>query len=288
MKIRLIHWLTLLVLLMSAQAAQALLISCSVSSAGFTSGYVTSPVNSASFIVTQNSFDVTCSRGSTILDGTTSDYTVTANDGANPSGNINRGASGGARINYDLYIDSACGTKWQAATSIPSPAQTITMTGLAPTTVTKSFWSCIPAGQAPVAGTYTDTVIMTVSFTGGGLVTTATGTFPVTIIVPATCSISSAPGTVAFTYTAFSAAAVAANTTFGVICSNSLPYNMSVSPATGAVAGINYALSLTPSSVGTGLAQTFTITGNAPANQAGTCTTGSCSASQVATLTITY
>lgn len=272
--------------LFSIQNANAL-ISCTVSSNGFTSGYVSSPVNSASFIITQAGFDVTCTRGTT-LDLTTTTYSIQADGGLNPSGGFNVAKSGANSINYNLYTNSVCGTKWQGnVNTIPFPPQTITMSGLTPTTVTQNFWACIPSGQIlPASGTYTD--IVTVTPTYDLLVLGGAATFPISIVVPAVCSITSAPGAVIFVYTAFSASAVTANTTYGITCSNSLPYSMSVSPASSVVAGINYSLSLSSSAIGNGLQQIYTISGNAPSGQAGTCATSTCSASQITTLTITY
>lgn len=283
MKSILMQWLAALVLLLWVNFAQAT-ISCSISSPGFTAGY---PVNSASIIITQTSYSITCSRSNNLLDATTTTYSVKVDSGTNPQGaNNNRATSGSNTIRYDTYTDSACGTKWQGNTTIPSSAGTITMVGLTPTTVTQNFWGCIGAGISPTAGTYTDTVTMTPTY--GLLVSGGSNTFPVTIITPPTCTISSSPGTVVFSYTSFSTTAATASTTFGVTCSNSLPYTMAVSPASGTLVGISYSLSLPASSTGTGVQQTQTISGTAAAGQAGTCATGTCSGIQSTTLTITY
>jgi spore coat protein U-like protein len=105
-----------------------------------------------------------------------------------------------------------------------------------------------------------------------------TGTFPVSIATPATCSLTSAPGNVVFNYVAFGAA-VNASTTFGVTCTSYLPYTMTLDAASGTVLGVNYTLVLSASSAtGIGSPQTFTISGNAVGGQPGTCGSGSCSA----------
>lgn len=281
MNARLMQWMIALALLLSAPAAQAA-ISCNISSNGFTTGY---PTNSASMVITQASYSITCSRGLT-SDSTTTTYSVKVNNGLQSTGQNNNAVSGLNRLRYDVYIDGACGTQWKGNTTIPSSAGTITMSGLTPTTVTQNFWGCIPSGSSPAAGTYTDTVIMTPTYSTG--VVGLPNTFPVTIVTPATCSINTGPGTVSFSYTSFLTTAATASTTFGVTCSNSLPYTMAVSPASGTLVGINYSLSLPASSTGTGAQQTQTISGTAAAGQAGTCATGTCSGTQATTLTITY
>ena len=105
-----------------------------------------------------------------------------------------------------------------------------------------------------------------------------------------------APGNLAFTYTAFGAA-VAVNTTFQPTCTIYLPYSMALDTTSGVISGLLYSLALNTTSsggsspltsTGTGLAQTLYINGNMAANQAGTCATGSCPGSQLHTLTITY
>ena len=281
MKIKLMQFMVALALLFLAHAAQAA-ISCSISSPGFTAGY---PVNSASIIITQSSYSITCTRGLTI-DPLTTAYSVTVNNGLNPQGQNNNAASGSNKLRYDTYTDSACGTLWQGTTTIPSSAGTITMSGFTPTTVTQNFWGCIPAGISPTAGTYTDTVTMTSTYSSG--VSGGANTFPVTIVTPATCTIGSIAN-IAISYTAFQNTAASASTTAGVTCSNSLPYTMAVSPTSGVSAGINYSLSLPASATGNGALQSITITATAPANQAGTCATGSCTGTaQSHTLTVTY
>jgi hypothetical protein len=117
-------------------------------------------------------------------------------------------------------------------------------------------------------------------------------TFPVSITSPATFKITAPPGDVAFIYTAFGPV-VNASTTFGTTGTLNLPYTMTLDANSGVVSGLNYSLNIDSqappvSTRGTGAAQTHTINGSMPAGQAGTCTVGSCAASRVHTLTITY
>lgn len=258
-------------------------ITCNFSSPGFAAAYVpsTPTVN-----ITQSSVTVTCQRNAG-GDATSIAYTVAANNGLNATGNQNRARLGATanRILYDTYRDGGCATDWRA-NAANRLAGTITgMSGFIPVSQTLSWWGCIPASQLGLpAGTYTDTVTMTLRYGASS----PTATFPVSIYTPASCSITTAPGTVSFTYTAFGAAQVA-STPYGVTCTNLLPYTMSLDATSGVIVGLQYTLALSvANAVGTGLAQPYSINGNMPANQAGTCGAANCAGTQARTLTITY
>jgi spore coat protein U-like protein len=281
MKLKLLQIFAAFALMPSANFAHAA-ITCTISSLGISAGY---PFNSGAQVITQGSYSISCARG-LITDPTTTTYTVSAGNGLQPNGINNRAAFGANRLRYDLYVNGTCATQWKGATTVPASAGTITMVGLLPTTVTQNFWGCIAASLTPPAGTYTDSVIITPTYSSGVL--GSTGTFPITIVTPTACAITSSPGNINLGYTAFQAAAASGTTTFGITCGSTVTYSMVVSPASGALVGVSYALSLPASATGTGAQQTHTITGTAPANQAGTCATGTCSATQVTTLTITF
>ena len=119
---------------------------------------------------------------------------------------------------------------------------------------------------------------------------TASGGFNVTVNLTSKCQITTAPTDVAFTYTSFQPGNATASTTYGVQCTNSLPYTMALdATATGIVAGLNYTLALSaPSGTGNGAAQSYTVNGTMVSGQAGTCALGSCSGTEARTLTITY
>jgi spore coat protein U-like protein len=263
---------------MAADAA----ITCTISSPGWSSAYV--PANPGNN-VTQSSFTVTCQRN-VAADGTTVNYTVASDNGLHAAGQQNRAQLGAtaSRINYEDYSDSTCATVWAAAGGSRIAGTISGLAGFIPTSQTVSYWGCIPGSQVGLAaGTYTDTVTMTLRFPG-----TTTATFPVSIVTPATCSISTAPGNVAFTYTAFGAVQNA-TTPFGVTCTNLLPYTMALDATVGVVAGLQYTLALSAAgATGTGVAQPYSINGTMPAAQAGTCAGASCATTQARTLTITY
>lgn len=257
-------------------------VNCSISSSGFSTTYLPASLTPN---ITQSSFTLNCSRG--ILDPTSTNYTVTVNNGLNATGVLNRANLSGNFISYDTYSNSGCTT----AFSSTSP---ITGSVAANSSVTVNYWGCITTlGQYVPAGTYNDTVTISVSYTpitilgGTG---TDTNTFPVSIINPAACSVTSIDNVAFGTYVAFRATAlVAPNSNIVVNCTPSLSYSLALDANSGVVAGLNYSLSLSATtSSGSGPGQTHTISGTMPANQAGTCTTGSCSNTDPRTLTITY
>lgn len=253
---------------------------CSLSSPGFSAAY---DPNAANVNVTQTQLTITCTRS--LSDPTTMSYTVRANNGLNPrGGNRNRAAFGRAFVNYDLYQDGACGAQWGGNAAI---SDTLDFGGSLSATDTVDYWGCIPARQKGLrAGTYTD--IVTVMLTYGPFFSLATGTLGVTIVTPASCSLTTPPGNIVFNYVTFGPA-VNASTSFGVTCTNFLPYSLALDATSGALLGLNYSLSLpAPAATGTGVEQAFAIDGSMAAGQTGTCATGTCTASQRRTLTVTY
>ena len=270
----------LLCALLGCAAAQAA-YNCSITSPGFSTAY--NP-GAATDNVTSTYFTISCTRA--LSDASTMSWTATANNGLYPrGGGRNRAAFGGNRINYDVYHDSACGTQWRGGGS--SYSGTLNFGGSTSASLNVTYYGCVPSGQTGLAaGTYTDTVTMTLTYGPFGF--TDTGTLAVSIATPATCNLSTAPGDVVFNYVGFGAAANA-STSYGVTCTHYLPYTMALDATSGTILGVNYTLALSASSAtGTGSAQSYTISGNIAAGQAGTCASGSCSASQARTLTITY
>jgi hypothetical protein len=294
-------WLMVLALLPLGKYAQAAVF-CSVTSPGFSTAYVTT--NTATNI-TATSFSVTCTKDAAGRRATsTVRYQVTVNNGLQPTGTQNRAVKAGTFLNYALATNPACTTLWKGATALPTIAASFTMAINTTVTNTYTFYGCISPLQAAAApvGNYTDTVTMTIARPaggggGGGRITFTNGTFPVTIVAPATCVLTAPPTSIAFTYTAFRPTAALSSSSYKVTCSTLLPYTMTLDATVGVVTGLNYTLALNTvgsggvnplSSVGNGLAQSFFINGTIPPGQAGTCATAACSGAQVRTLTITY
>lgn len=276
MKPKSIQLLLAMALLLSASWAQAAITCTSITSPGFSTAYSGAAPN-----ITQTSFTVTCNRN-LAGDPTTLNYSVSVNNGLQPTGQTNRAALSSNYIRYDVYQDSTCATDWRSSKPINA---TMNLSGFVSTSQTTTYWGCITvANQTVPAGGYTDTVTMTLDYGVSPLI----NTFPVAIYTPTVCTISSSPGSVVFNYIGLGGA-VASSTTFGATCTTSLPYTMALDTTSGTVLGLNYSLALsTGSSTGTGLEQTHSINGNMAAGQAGTCATGSCSGAQAHTLTITY
>lgn len=266
--------------LLAAPLVQAA-YNCSITSPGFSTAY---DPGAAAANVTTTFFTITCTRA--LSDASTMNWTAAVNNGLYPrGGGRNRAAFGANRINYDLYHDTGCGTQWRGGGS--SYTGTLGFGGSTSATLNVTYYGCVPAGQTGLAaGTYTDTDTMTLTY--GPFNFTDTGTFGVSIATPATCSLSNAPGDVVFNYVAFGGAANA-STTYGVTCTNYLPYTMALDATSGTILGVNYTLALSAAgATGSGSQQSYTISGNIAAGQAGTCASGSCTASQGRTLTISY
>jgi len=265
----------------SAHAA----ITCSISSGGWSTAYVTTATTTN---VTQSSFTLTCQRN-VAADSTSLSYVVSVDNGIHFQGQGNHGQNGTSQISYENYRDSGCTALWksQGGNRISGA---MTLSGFVGTTVTTTYWGCVPAGQTGLpSGSYTDTVTMSVSDSSGGGAAIGSGTFGITIYYPAVCNVTQAPADVAFTYTAFRATPATASSTFGVTCTTTLPYTMALDATSGVVAGLQYLVSLSASTgTGTGAQQNYTISGTMPAGQAGTCATSSCTGTSVRTLTIGY
>ena len=265
-----------------AASAHAVITCTSITSPGFSTAY-SGAVNN----VTATFFTVTCNR-SALADAATVTYQVGVNNGLNPAGGQNRARLGAGFISYDTFKDAGCTSVWKSGGGARI-TDTMVLNGTLATSKQTTFYGCITtANQIVPAGTYTDSLIMTLSYPGGAILA---GAFTANIATPAVCSITTAPSALTFNYTAFGAA-VSNSTNYQLTCTSFLGYTMSLgvtNPVSGVASGINYSLTLgTTSSTGTGAAQTFSINGAAAANQAGTCAAGSCSATNVHTLTITY
>jgi spore coat protein U-like protein len=269
-------FLALLILALPGTAAAA--YNCNVTSSGFSAVY--SPTVPGAN-VTQATATITCTRAAS--DANSMNFLVLANNGSHATGNQNRAAFGASLINYDLYRDGACGSQWSGFANIGG---TVSFGGSLSASETIDYWACIPPGQTgKAAGTYTDTVTLTLVYS---FLRTDTGLAPVTIVTPPSCNLTTAPSNLVFDYTAFGPAANA-STNFGVTCTSTVPYTMALDATSGTLLGLNYALSLSANSAtGSGVQQMYSINGTMAAGQAGTCASGSCTASQGRTLTITY
>lgn len=256
-------------------------IDCSVSSSGFVTSYDTAV---AGLTKVQASLTVSCSRSNPGTDPITVNYAVKADNGLYANGANNRAQSGATYARYDIYTDIGCTTQWKGNASISG-----TVNFAVSSTATHTYWGCVTAGQNTLAaGTFTDTVKMTMSY-GPNPQSTAVGMFPATIVTQGQCSFSSPPGTLAFSYTSFQPAAANVSAFFGVTCTNGLPYTLALDSTTGTIAGLSYSLALSGAAgTGSGVQQSLSVDGSMPGGQPGTCAMGTCTGTNPHTLTVTY
>jgi spore coat protein U-like protein len=261
-------------------------ITCSVMVTSITSVY---DPNVATDNVMTGSYTISCTR--LAGDPNSLNWSLGADNGLQPGGGNNRVDGPGGRYSYDLYRLAPytnAANKWQ---DTGTTRFTGTMNFGAGLTATQSgAFDLVVYGSQTVraAGTYTDTIIVTLRNTSTGT-TLNTGVISVSVITTNACQIAVPPGNINLNYTSFQAAAAATSTSFGVRCTTALPYTMALDATSGTVLGLTYTLSLSQSSgTGIGATQSYSINGSMAAAQVGTCATASCSASQTRTLTITY
>ena len=287
MKPKFMQLLATVILLLASSWAQAAITCTAPSSSGFSTAYAPTGVVPN---VTQGSVSFTCTRG--LAGDATSVLLRSRNDGLNKTLVQNRARLGATAnyISYEAYKNSGCSAVWTSLVTADFITVTL-LSVLTPQPITVNYWGCITlAGQAVPAGDYTDTVTMRIRNNTDTANLSGSNTFPVTITNPASCTVTSIQNVAFGTYVAFRSTPLAAPAADIVLnCTAQLPYTLALDATSGVVAGLNYSLVLSAnSSRGTGPGQTHTITGTMPANQAGTCSSGSCSASQSHTLTITY
>jgi spore coat protein U-like protein len=273
------QWLITLFFMLLLPAAQAAITCTSVTAPSVAISYTSNTTTSL-----QSYFTVSCTRTST-SDASSVSYDVIADNGLNPMGLNNRASLGTAVLRYDVYTNASCGTQWKSNKAI---SDTITWSGSSTGTITKqtSYWTCITTAQTPTAsGTYTDTIGLTLTY---GNNVNVYGSVGVSIYAPALCTMTTPAGDLFLNYAAFGPQ-VSQSTTFSVTCTNGMPYTISTDVTEGVLTGLRYLLSLSSTSTnGTGAAQSHSITATLPAGQAGTCPSGTCTATGTHTLTITY
>ena len=242
-------------------------------------------------VTVQSSVTVNCVRSAGDPNNVPYAYTVGVDNGLNSGGLNPNKAKLIANINYDTYQAGSCSPLWGTTAQTDRLAFSLTLSGNSVGSATVNYWICIPAGQSVPLGIYTDTLDVIVYRQVGTVATSrASQTLPISIDTAAVCSMTTIPN-IAMAYTAFSAAAVTATTTFGVTCSSALAYTVALDRTSDVAVGVNYAVALSsPGGTGTGAQQNYTVTVTAAADQAGACATASCVGSQATphTVTVTY
>jgi len=267
-----------LLLLLVLPAARAAITCTSITSPNVGISYFSNTT-----VTLQNYFTVSCTRTST-SDPTSVSYEVVADNGANSQGQNNRAALGTATLRYDLYTNAGCSTAWKSNRAI---SDTITWASSSTGTVTRqtNYWICMSAQTPTASGTYSDTVGLTLTYSG---TMTLSGSVGMSIYAPALCTLVTPAGNLVLNYTAFGPQ-VSQSTTFVVTCTSGMPYTIATDVTEEVLTGLRYLLSLSATSTnGTGAPQTHSITATVPAGQAGTCPAGTCTGTRTHTLTITY
>lgn len=237
--------------------------------------------------ITQSSFTLTCTPSN---GGSTGTYTFQI-------GSANAGVAtfGANTLTYNVYLNSICSLAWGTTNATDTIGVTLNLAtaNVAVTSAAQNFWACVPGLQSKPAGTYVDTDSLTLTGTapnppGSATLAGSPKTFTVSILTPATCSVST-PTTVTFNYTSFQAGiASASGGAFNVNCTSTLPYTIALNSTTGTLLGLNYTISVPAGGTGNGANQAQTVSGSMAAGQSGTCGLATCSASNAHTVTVSY
>ena len=221
------RYVLITLILFAAGSLPAAAASCSAYASGISFGSYSSSTLDVTGTVT-----VTCTSGTA--------YDIGLNAGNTSGATIaNRmmfgGSAGNSTLGYQLFSDAArtsnwgnsSGTGWVAGTGTGN-AQTYTI------------YAQIPANEFPSLGSYTDTIVASIT----GNFTTATATFSVTATVAAGCSISAT----SLAFGTYSGALIGSTSTISVGCTNSTTYNVGLNAGTASGATVTTRKMTGPSS----------------------------------------
>jgi Spore Coat Protein U domain len=294
------RWLALLAMALCGTAAQAA-INCNVSARNLGELYIP---NGAVGNSAQGDLRISCTRTS-VSDPGTVFYSIKANFGQNSTGaplrNVRDPVSNTTLLWVLLRGACANATNWgDAATGVLTGSLSFTGSSLVANATLSSSYCMRVRGTvggnppAPAAGTYVDTVILTPDMSTTGIngpydVTAPTTQMSFSVGVGALCVVRKQGADLRFDYTAFGAAQSAIST-FEAVCSSTLPYDFTVAPAIGTIAGVNYTVTRGGNQTrrGNGQAQSADITVAIPGGQAGSCSNASCTGTAVHTVTLSY
>ncbi len=254
----------------------------------------------------------TCTRLTTDL--LTQTVYIGINIGENPDGSAATGTdremtrqTGLQQINYSVFRNSTPSGAWTSGTG---RALGNTATGGLQTAITFSAGATSQAFSFPYyirvlaaswsaatapAGIYDDLgLLATLRLNNStGAIQGSPASFGVTMSKPSHCYFSVTPGNISMSYISLSTSPVTASSNYSINCTNSTTYTMALNSSNGVLVGLQYtlALSATGTRTGSGFQQNYTVNATIPAGQAGTCASGSCSATSAVgahVVTITY
>lgn len=249
-------------------------------------GTTLTPIFSGALVNTSGTLSMTCTRAST--DAATTTYSVNIDNGQSGARTVTKlGAT--TTINYLIFRNSGYTQTWNQTTG-NNVDGTLSFGASLTTTVTLTYYLRLAAQAGKPAGTYQDNLIgLTVNVPQNSATVVGNGTMALSVSVLSECRFTTAPSAIVLAYTSFRPTVLNASTSYTLVCTKSTPYTMALDATSGSALGLSYTLSLSAGSgTGSGLSQTFSVNAAMPANQAGTCNTASCAASQARTLTITY
>ena len=284
-----IQTLMALALLMGSAASHAT-IACNIFATGVTGIY-----NQSSNLNLTGSVTVNCTR--TTGDPTSQVLYIGIDQGEDPAGRDMTRQTGTERLRYFIYRNSGPAQQWtQGAGRAPGTGSNgglqFTLNFGAGTSASANYpyYFQVRSGITRSAGIYDDvllTAFLRLNSPSGALI--ASGDFTANVSILSQCYLSSTPLPLTLNYVSFSPTARSASAPFGVSCTLSTPYTMALDASSGTLLGLNYTLALSSTTAtGTGFGQSHSVTGTISANQAGTCATGTCAASQPRTVTISY
>ncbi|HWX00553.1 spore coat U domain-containing protein [Collimonas sp.] len=139
-------------------SAHALLATCTVSATGITFPAYTSPGGA----IADSTGDIAVTCTATLVIGTGS-YTIALNAGSGTF--VNRTLKSGANaLTYNVYTDTARSIVWGDGTGATQTESDSYLILLTPTTRHYTPYGRIPAAQNKPAGTYTDTLTVTITY----------------------------------------------------------------------------------------------------------------------------
>ena len=281
--------LAAMALLMGSAASHAT-IACNISATGVTGIY-----NQSTNLNLTGSITVNCTRAT--ADPASQVLYIGIDQGEDPAGRDMARQTGTELLRYFIFRNSGPAQQWTTgAGRAPGTGSNgglqFTLNFGTDTSARASYpyYFQVRFGITRPAGIYDDvllTALLRLGSSNGAVV--ANGDFTANVSILSQCYISSLPSPLALNYVSFSPTAGSASTPFGVSCTLSTPYTMALDATSGTLLGLNYTLALSSTAAtGTGFGQSHSVTGTIAANQAGTCATGTCAASQPRTVTISY
>jgi hypothetical protein len=292
-------WIRLVLLLLFACTAPCVMAqSCVVNANSLQSANNYDPFSTA-FNDSSGILSITCTRPTGGSGKFPSTFYAGVSNGSNWTGSTRQlrlGATGNY-LSYALYRDYAtCSQPWGSTSlsvvySFPNSNTGPRDVTTSPNPLTSGTTYCfrITGGVATAPpGTYSDTVQVGVADSTGTTIYGQQSVVLSTTIVPH-CVFTTAIPTLNLVYTSFQPGSASDSQSFQMKCTNTTSFSVGFDQSTASVLGLTYNLSSLPTTdVGSGTPATYSVTATIPGNQAGTCGTGSCTATSTRSVVVSY